>query len=61
MSRSPRVITDVHDAGVLLAVVGAKPPAEGEPRSFGFADLGPGRVQVEFKVADARRAGEESA
>jgi ribosome maturation factor RimP len=51
-------ITDVHDAGVRLAIVGAKPPAGAESRSFGFADLGPGRVQVEF---NRERAGEESA
>jgi len=51
-------ITDVHDSGVLLAIVGAKPSAQPEPRSFGFADLGPGRVQVEF---NRERPGEESA
>ncbi len=51
-------ITDVHDSGVLLAIVGAKPSAQTEPRSVGFADLGPGRVQVEF---NRERPGEESA
>jgi len=51
-------IADVHDSGVQLAIVGSKPAAEAEARSFGFADLGPGRVQVEF---NRERPGEESA
>jgi len=51
-------ITDVQDSGVLLAIVGAKPSAQTESRSVGFADLGPGRVQVEF---NRERPGEESA
>jgi ribosome maturation factor RimP len=54
-------ITDVHESGVQLAVVGAKPQAEPEPRSFAFAELGPGRVQVEFNRERAGDASEESA
>jgi ribosome maturation factor RimP len=54
-------ITEVHESGVLLAVVGAKPHARAEPRSFAFDELGPGRVQVEFNREHAAEEGEESA
>jgi hypothetical protein len=34
--------------GVRLAVVGPKPGAPSREQAYGFDELGPGRVQVEF-------------
>lgn len=41
-------IVAVDSAGVRLAVVGAKAGAPAREQTYGFDDLGPGRVQVEF-------------
>jgi len=45
-------VADVDDAGVVLDVDGA-------PRSLTFAELGPGRVQIEFKRLDEADFGDE--
>jgi ribosome maturation factor RimP len=48
-------IVGADDAGVVLELPGKKPGMKGGQRSFGFAELGKGRVQVEFNrpgVAD---------
>jgi ribosome maturation factor RimP len=45
-------VTGVDDAGVVLEV-------DGEPRSLAFAELGPGRVQIEFKRLDEADFGDE--
>ena len=42
-----RIVTADTD-GVRLAVVGAKPGAPAREQAYGFDELGPGRVQVEF-------------
>jgi ribosome maturation factor RimP len=41
-------IETVDADGVRLAVVGAKPGAPSRDQAYGFDELGPGRVQVEF-------------
>jgi ribosome maturation factor RimP len=41
-------IVDADASGVRLAVVAAKPGAPAAVRAFGFDELAPGRVQVEF-------------
>lgn len=47
--------------GVRLAVVVTKPKGEPDERAFGFGELGPGRVQVEFNREDSLDVhGEES-
>jgi ribosome maturation factor RimP len=48
-----RIVT-VDADGVRLAVVGAKAGAPPREQTFGFDELGPGRVQVEFNREDAR-------
>lgn len=52
-----RVVT-VDADGVRLAVVGAKPGAPPREQSFGFDELGPGLVQVEFNRAAPDHEGE---
>lgn len=42
-----RIVT-VDADGVRLAVVGTKPGAPSREQAYGFDELGPGRVQVEF-------------
>jgi ribosome maturation factor RimP len=46
-------IVAVDAAGVRLAVVGAKPGAPVSEQAYGFGELGPGRVQVEFNRPSA--------
>lgn len=41
-------IVEADDAGVVLELPGRKPGTKGERRAFGYAQLGKGRVQVEF-------------
>jgi ribosome maturation factor RimP len=45
-------VADVDDTGVVLDV-------DGVPRSLAFAELGPGRVQIEFKRLDEADFGDE--
>lgn len=45
-------VTEADDAGVVLDV-------DGVPRSLAFAELGPGRVQIEFKRLDEADFGDE--
>jgi ribosome maturation factor RimP len=45
-------VTDVDEAGVVLDV-------DGTPRSLTFAELGPGKVQIEFKRLDEADFGDE--
>jgi ribosome maturation factor RimP len=45
-------VADVDDTGVVLDV-------DGVPRSLTFAELGPGRVQIEFKRLDEADFGDE--
>jgi len=45
-------VVDVDDAGIVLDV-------DGVPRSLTFAELGPGRVQIEFKRLDEADFGDE--
>lgn len=45
-------VVDVDDAGVVLDV-------DGVPRSLTFAELGPGKVQIEFKRLDEADFGDE--
>lgn len=45
-------VVDADDAGIVLDV-------DGVPRSLTFAELGPGRVQIEFKRLDEADFGDE--
>jgi ribosome maturation factor RimP len=45
-------VTDVDDEGIVLDVAGT-------PRSIPFGELGPGRVQIEFKRMDEADFGED--
>ena len=47
-------VIDVDDTGVVLEV-------DGVPRSLAFAELGPGRVQIEFKRIDEADFGDDDA
>jgi ribosome maturation factor RimP len=41
-------ILEADDEGIVLELPGRKPGTKGESRAFGYAQLGKGRVQVEF-------------
>lgn len=41
-------VVEADDAGVVLELPGRKPGQKGERRALGYAELGKGRVQVEF-------------
>ncbi|GAA2622726.1 ribosome maturation factor RimP [Paractinoplanes durhamensis] len=45
-------VTEVDDAGIVLDV-------DGKPRSLTFTELGPGKVQIEFKRLDEADFGDE--
>ena len=50
-------VVAADDEGVELELPGKKPGTKGELRRFGYPELGPGKVQVEFNRPGAKDAG----